>query len=98
MSKHRMQIVRIYFETHGLVRKSYRALRPFCSRHNSPFKTLIRLNMNGFLITHTLIENPHWKKRCTVCTQEIIDVEGIVEDTIIGYVSNHFFEDFAKKL
>ncbi|GFT26738.1 transposable element Tc3 transposase [Trichonephila clavipes] len=59
------QIVQFYFENNGSVRNTYRALRPFYRRQNRPSKQLIRLTMERFRTTFTLIDNSHPQRRRT---------------------------------
>lgn len=68
----RFQIVQIYFENHGSVRETYRALRPFYGRHNRPSEQTIRATMNRFRTKHTLIDNSHPQRRRTVRTEEVV--------------------------
>lgn len=77
----RLQIVQIYFENHGSVRETYRALRPIYGRHNRPSEQLIRITINRFRTTHTLVDNVHPQRRRTVRTEEVIAaVEQSVEE------------------
>lgn len=77
----RLQIVQFYFENNGSVRKTYRALRPFYRRQNRPSEQLIRLTMERFRTTFTLIDNSHPQRRCTVRTEEAIAaVERSIEE------------------
>ena len=68
----RLQIVQFYFENNGSVRNTYRALRPFYPRQNHPSEQLIRLTMERFRTTFTLIDNSHPQRRRTVRTEEAI--------------------------
>ncbi|GFX13199.1 DUF4817 domain-containing protein [Trichonephila clavipes] len=68
----RFQIVQFYFENNGSVRNTYRALRPFYRRQNRPSEQLIRLTMERFRTTFTLIDNSHPQRRRTVRTEEAI--------------------------
>ncbi|GFX38541.1 DUF4817 domain-containing protein [Trichonephila clavipes] len=68
----RFQIVQFYFENNGSVRNTYRALRPFYCRQNHPSEQLIRLTMERFRTTFTLIDNSHPQRRRTVRTEEAI--------------------------
>ncbi|GFU89771.1 DUF4817 domain-containing protein [Trichonephila clavipes] len=61
----RFQIVQFYFENNGSVRNTYRALRPFYRRQNRPSEQLIRLTMERFRTTFTLIDNSHPQRRRT---------------------------------
>lgn len=77
----RLQIVQLYFENHGSVIHTYRALRPYYGPHNRPSKTLIRLTMDRFCSTHTLLDNVHPQRRRTVRTEEVVAaVERSVEE------------------
>lgn len=77
----RLQIVQFYFENNGSVRKTYRAIRPFYRRQNRPSEQLIRLTMERFRTTFTLIDNSHPQRRCTVRTEEAIAaVERSIEE------------------
>ncbi|GFW66331.1 DUF4817 domain-containing protein [Trichonephila clavipes] len=77
----RFQIVQFYFEKNGSVRNAYRALRPFYRRQNRPSEQLIRLTMERFRTTFTLIDNSHPQRRRTVRTEEAIaTVEGSIEE------------------
>lgn len=77
----RFQIVQIYFENHGSVRSTYRALRPFYGQHNRPSEQLIRLTMERFRATFTLNDNTHPQRCRTVRTEEVIAaVERSVEE------------------
>jgi hypothetical protein len=80
-SEERLQIVQIYFENHGSVRQTHRALRPFYGRHNRPSEQVIRKTMDRFHTTHTLVDNTHPQRRHTVRTEEVIAaVERSVEE------------------
>ncbi|GFT11721.1 DUF4817 domain-containing protein [Trichonephila clavipes] len=68
----RFQIVQFYFENNGSGRNTYRALRPFYRRQNRPSEQLIRLTMERFRTTFTLIDNSHPQRRRTVRTEEAI--------------------------
>ncbi|GFV69475.1 putative transposable element [Trichonephila clavipes] len=102
----RFQIVQFYFKNNGSVRNTYHALRPFYRRQNRPSEQLIRLTMERFRTTFTLIDNSHPQRRRTVRTEEAIaTVERSIEEdpevhppssTGIGSVSIHFMEDFAE--
>ncbi|GFW83649.1 putative transposable element [Trichonephila clavipes] len=59
----RFQIVQFYFENNGSLRNTYRTLRPFYRRQNRPSEQLIRLTMERFRTTFTLIDNSH-PQRC----------------------------------
>jgi Helix-turn-helix domain (DUF4817) len=72
----RLQIVQIFFENRGSVRKTY---RPFYCRHNRPTEQVIRITLHRFCTTHTLIDTTHPKKRHTVHTEEAV---AAVEHTI----------------
>ncbi|GFX19836.1 DUF4817 domain-containing protein [Trichonephila clavipes] len=77
----RFQIVQFYFENNGSVRNTYRALRPFYRRQNRPSEQLIRLTMERFHTTFTLIDNSHPQRRRTVRTEEAIaTVERSIEE------------------
>ncbi|GFV57086.1 DUF4817 domain-containing protein [Trichonephila clavipes] len=77
----RFQIVQFYFENNGSVRNTYRALRPFYRRQNRPSEQLIRLTMERFRTTFTLIYNSHPQSRRTVRTEEAIaTVERSIEE------------------
>ncbi|GFW48757.1 DUF4817 domain-containing protein [Trichonephila clavipes] len=77
----RFQIVQFYFENNGSVRNTYRALRPFYRRQNHPSQQLIRLTMERFRTTFTLIDNSHPQRRRTVRTEEAIaTVERSIEE------------------
>ena len=67
-----LQIVQFYFENNGSVRNTYRALRPFYPRQNHPSEQLIRLTMERFRTTFTLIDNLDPQRRRTVRTEEAI--------------------------
>ncbi|GFU42643.1 DUF4817 domain-containing protein [Trichonephila clavipes] len=66
----RFQIVQFYFENNGSERNTYRALRLFYRRQNRPSEQLIRLTMERFRTTLTLIDNSHPQRRRTVRTEE----------------------------
>ncbi|GFX87465.1 transposable element Tc3 transposase [Trichonephila clavipes] len=68
----RFQIVQFYFENNGSVRNTYRTLRPFYRRQNRPSQQLIRLTMERFRSTFTLIDNSHPQRSRTVRTEEAI--------------------------
>lgn len=68
----RLQIVQIYFERHGSIRETHRALREFYGAHNRPSERLIRETVDRFRNTFTLIDNTHPVRRRTVRTQEAI--------------------------
>jgi len=68
----RLQIVEIYFQNHGSVRETHRALRPFYGRHNRPSEQLIRITMERFRTTFTLLDSTHHPRRRTVRTKETI--------------------------
>ena len=80
----RLQIVQIYYENNGSVRATHRALRPIFGRHNRPSESLIRLTMDRFRTTFTLVDNTHPQRRRTVRTEDAIAVwcalwaEGII--------------------
>ncbi|GFU94287.1 DUF4817 domain-containing protein [Trichonephila clavipes] len=77
----RFQIVQFYLENNGSVRNMYRALRPFYRRQNRPSEQLIRLTMERFHTTFTLIDNSHHQRRRTVRTEEAIaTVERSIEE------------------
>ncbi|GFW55026.1 DUF4817 domain-containing protein [Trichonephila clavipes] len=77
----RFQIVQFYFENNGSVQNTYRALRPFYRRQNRPSEQLIRLTMERFRTTFTLIDNSHPQRRRTVRTEEAIaTVERSIEE------------------
>ncbi|GFS82052.1 DUF4817 domain-containing protein [Trichonephila clavipes] len=77
----RFQIVQFYFENNGSVRNTYRALRPFYRRQNRPSEHLIRLTMERFRTTFTLIDNSHPQRRRTMRTEEAIaTVERSIEE------------------
>ncbi|GFY13989.1 DUF4817 domain-containing protein [Trichonephila clavipes] len=77
----RFQIVQFYFENNGSVRNTYRALRPFYRRQNRPSEQLIRLTMERFRTTFTLIDNLHPQRRRTVRTEKAIaTVERSIEE------------------
>ncbi|GFY26504.1 transposable element Tc3 transposase [Trichonephila clavipes] len=77
----RFQIVQFYFENNGSVRNTYRALRPFYRRQNRPSEKLIRLTMERFRTTFTLIDNSHLQRCRTVRTEEVIaTVERTIEE------------------
>ncbi|GFU85907.1 uncharacterized protein TNCV_2037381 [Trichonephila clavipes] len=77
----RFQIVQFYFENNGSVRNTYRALRPFYRRQNRPSEQLIRLTMERFRTTFTLIDNSHPQRHRTVRTEEAIaTVERRIEE------------------
>ncbi|GFX94714.1 DUF4817 domain-containing protein [Trichonephila clavipes] len=77
----RFQIVQFYFENNGSVRNTYRALRPFYRRQNRPSEQLIRLTIERFRTTFTLIDNSHPQRRRTVRTEEAIaTVERSIEE------------------
>ncbi|GFT49686.1 DUF4817 domain-containing protein [Trichonephila clavipes] len=77
----RFQIVQFYSENNGSVRNTYRALRPFYRRQNRPSERLIRLTMERFRTTFTLIDNSHPQRRRTVRTEEAIaTVERSIEE------------------
>ncbi|GFW19428.1 DUF4817 domain-containing protein [Trichonephila clavipes] len=60
---------------------TYRALRPFYRRQNRPSEQLIRLTMERFRTTFTLIDNSHPQRRRTVRTEEAIStVERSIEE------------------
>ncbi|GFU91263.1 DUF4817 domain-containing protein [Trichonephila clavipes] len=90
----RFQIVQFYFENNGFVRNTYRTLRPFYRRQNRPSEQLIRLTMERFRTTFSLIDNSHPQRRRTVRTEEAIAT--VERSTGIGSVSIHFMEDFAE--
>ncbi|GFV10628.1 transposable element Tc3 transposase [Trichonephila clavipes] len=63
------------------VRNTYRALRPFYRRQNRPSEQFIRLTMERFRTTFTLIDNSHPQRRRTVRTEEdIATVERSIEE------------------
>ena len=66
--KQRLQIVQLYYESHGSVRATYRALRQFYGAHNRPSERLIRETMNRFTTTFSLNDNIHHVRRRTVRT------------------------------
>ncbi|GFW48699.1 hypothetical protein TNCV_4242801 [Trichonephila clavipes] len=69
------------FENNGSVRNAYRVLRPFYRRINRPSEQLIRLTMERFRTTFTLIDNSHPQRRRTVRTEEsIATVERSIEE------------------
>ncbi|GFX47189.1 transposable element Tc3 transposase [Trichonephila clavipes] len=68
----RFQIAQFYSENNGSVRNTYRALRPFYRRQNRPSEQLIRLTMEQFRTTFTLIDNSHSQRRRTMLTEEVI--------------------------
>ncbi|GFT45737.1 DUF4817 domain-containing protein [Trichonephila clavipes] len=68
----RFKIVQFYFENNGSVRNTYRALRLFYRRYNRPSEQLIRLTMERFRTTFTLIDNSHPQRRRTLRTEEAI--------------------------
>ncbi|GFU48555.1 DUF4817 domain-containing protein [Trichonephila clavipes] len=68
----RFQIVQFYFENKGSVWNTYRALCPIYRRQNRPSEQLIRLTMERFRTTFTLIDNSHPQRRRTVRTEEAI--------------------------
>ena len=68
----RFQIVQIYFERHGSIRATYRALREFYGIHNRPSERLIRETVDRFRNTFTLVDNKHPIRRRTVRTQQAI--------------------------
>ncbi|GFV02951.1 DUF4817 domain-containing protein [Trichonephila clavipes] len=75
------QIVQFYFENNGSVWNTYRALRPFYRRQNRPSEQLIRLTMERFRTTFTLIDNSHPQRSRTVRTEEAIaTVERSIEE------------------
>ncbi|GFV28233.1 DUF4817 domain-containing protein [Trichonephila clavipes] len=75
------QIVKFYFENNGSVRNTYRALRPFYRRQNRPSEQFIRLTMERFRTTFTLIDNSHPQRCRTVRTEEAIaTVERSIEE------------------
>ncbi|GFV39287.1 DUF4817 domain-containing protein [Trichonephila clavipes] len=77
----RFQIVQFYFENNGSVWNTYRVLRPFYRRQNHPSEQLIRLTMERFHTTFTLIDNSHPQRRRTVRTEEAIaTVERSIEE------------------
>ncbi|GFW29476.1 DUF4817 domain-containing protein [Trichonephila clavipes] len=78
----RFQIVQFYLENNGSVRNTYRALRPFYRRQKRPSEQLIRLTVERFRTTFTLIDNSHPQRRRTVRTEEAIATveRGIEED------------------
>ncbi|GFV86992.1 DUF4817 domain-containing protein [Trichonephila clavipes] len=77
----RLQIVQFYFENNGSVRNTYRALRPFYRRQNRPSEQLIRLTMERFRTTFTLIDNSHPQRGRMVRTEEAIaTVERSIEE------------------
>ncbi|GFT24750.1 DUF4817 domain-containing protein [Trichonephila clavipes] len=77
----RFQIVQFYFENNGSVWNTYRALRPFYRRQNRSSEQLIRLTMERFCTTFTLIDNSHPQRRRTVRTEEAIaTVERSIEE------------------
>ncbi|GFU19028.1 DUF4817 domain-containing protein [Trichonephila clavipes] len=71
-SEQRFQIVQFYFENNDSVRNTYRALRSFYRRQNRPSEQLIRLTMERFRTTFTLIDNSHPQRRRTVRTEKAI--------------------------
>ncbi|GFX91511.1 DUF4817 domain-containing protein [Trichonephila clavipes] len=77
----RFQIGQFYFENNGSMRNTYRALRPFYRRQYRPSEQLIRLTMERFRTTFTLIDNSHPQRRRTVRTEEAIaTVERSIEE------------------
>ncbi|GFT67214.1 DUF4817 domain-containing protein [Trichonephila clavipes] len=68
----RFQIVQFYFENNGSVRNTYLVLRPFYRRQNRPSEQLIRLTMERFRTTFTLIDNSHPQRRRTEDPNESI--------------------------
>ncbi|GFU51827.1 DUF4817 domain-containing protein [Trichonephila clavipes] len=72
MPEQRFQIVQFYFENNGSVRNTYCALRPFYRRQNRPSEQLIRLTMERFRTTFTLIDNSHPQRRRTVRKEEAV--------------------------
>jgi len=76
-----LQIVQIFFENNGSVRKVYRKLRLFSDRYNRLSEQLIRLTLDRFRTTFTLCDNMHPQRRRTVRTEEtIVAVEQSVEE------------------
>jgi len=77
----RLQIIRIYFENHGSIRNTFRALRPFYGQHNRPTEQLIRLTVERFQTTFSLNNNIHPQRRRTIRTEEVIaSVERSIEE------------------
>lgn len=71
----------MFYENNGSVRNTYCALRPFYRRQNSPSEQLIRLTMERFCKTFTLIDNSHPLRRHTLRTEEAIaTVERSIEE------------------
>ncbi|GFW34328.1 DUF4817 domain-containing protein [Trichonephila clavipes] len=66
----RFQIVQFYFEPNGSVRNTYRALRPCYRRQNRPSEQLIRITMERFRTTFSLIDNSHPQRRRMVRIEE----------------------------
>ncbi|GFY11467.1 DUF4817 domain-containing protein [Trichonephila clavipes] len=68
----RFQSVQFYFENNRSVRNTYRALLSFYRRQNRPSEQLIRLTMERFRTTFTLIDNSHPQRLRTVRTEGAI--------------------------
>lgn len=97
MPEQRLPILQIYVENHGSVRETCHALRPIYGRHNRP--SVIRLTMDLFRTTCTLIDNALLQRYRTVHTEEVIPAvkHTIEKDTAIGAVSIYIMEDIAKR-
>ncbi|GFW50783.1 DUF4817 domain-containing protein [Trichonephila clavipes] len=100
----RFQIVQFYFENNGSVRNTYRTLRPFYRRTNHPSGQLIRLTVERFRTTFTLIDNSHPQRRRTVITEEAIaTIERSIEEDpneFVEWVQNEIavVPDFHKRI
>jgi len=73
----RLQIVQIYFQNSASVRNTFRALRPFYRRQDRPSEQLIRLTVERFRSTFTLLDNMHHPRRRTIA---IATVEFSIEE------------------
>lgn len=69
-----LQIVQIDFDNRGCIGDTYSVLRPFYSRNNRLSEQVIRVTVNRFRTTHTLV-NPH-PQRCTVRTEDVVVAVG----------------------
>ena len=84
--EHRLQIVQLYYENHGSVRATYRALRQFYGAHNGPSERLIRETMNRFTTKFSPNDNIHPVRRRTVRTPQTIAAvqESVEEDANVS--------------
>ena len=76
----RLQIVELYYENHGSVRATYRALRQFYGAHNLPSERLIMETMNRFTTTFSLNDNIHPVRPETIAVVQ----ESVEEDANVS--------------